>query len=179
MRRSLLCFSVLLATAAVAQTQHIPRALAGHWHYSHDQQHGRNVVRSAIEPMIRQLPEMVQGMARDRLAERARVADRIEIVLEGERARVTYIGEHRMVVDSGLGETTTVRNAEGQDVRVTQRLQGAWLEQVFHGEHGEMRLLLSTERDRNTLHVDTTIAGERLATPIRWRLDYLRDAPAH
>lgn len=153
----------------------MPAVLAGAYRYPHDVEHARQIVAAAIEPRIATLPSLVQGMARDRIRERLRVARRIAVALHGERVRVTFEGQRTLAIDSALGATTTVRNEEGRDVSVRQALRDGWLEQTFAGENGELRQLLSTEPDGRTLHLDITLRSERLGEPIRYRLDYARE----
>ncbi len=182
MRRRLpLLFAATLAALALApssraQQARVPAALAGTFVYPHPDEHARRVVLAAMEGRIQSLPPMVQGMARDRRRERTHVARRVIVRLEGERVHVEFEGDRDTTVDTPLGGSTTVQNAAGQEARVTQHLRGGWLEQVYTGPSGEMRLLLSTEPDGLTLHVDTTISGARLGEPVRWRHDYTRSA---
>ena len=167
--------AALLVPRAGAQTAGVPSQLLGAFRYPHDLAHGRAVVEAAIEPRILQLPGMFQGIARDRLRERTRIPRRVSIASSEGRVEVTYEGERTVVVGSSVPGTTTVRNEEGREVRVTQQLSGGWLEQVYEGPNGQMRELLSTEPDGATLHVDVTLSSERLGEPIRYRLDYLRE----
>jgi hypothetical protein len=160
--------AALLVIAASAPTptvraqaaSSVPAVLAGAYRYPHDADHARRIVEAALEPRIATLPSLVQGMARDRIRARLRVARRIAVALDGARVRVTFEGQRTLAIESALGATTTVRNEEGQDVAVRQALRGGWLEQTFEGENGELRQLLSTER---------------LGDPIRYRLDYVRE----
>lgn len=173
---TLVAFTLIGGSAGVgAQQQQVPSTLPGAWRYPHPDAHGIAIVRAAIEPAISQLPSMFQGIARDRLASRTRIANRIEIGTASQRVQVSSHGERDMTVDLALGAApSTIRGPEGNEVRAQHRLSGGWLEQVFSGENGDFRVLYSTEPDGQTMHVDVTIASERLSTPIRHRLDYVR-----
>lgn len=160
---------------ARAQQQQVPSTLPGAWRYPHPDAHGIAIVRAAVEPTIAQLPSMFQGLARERLASRTRIASRIEIGTASQRVQVSSHGERDFTVDLALGASpSTIRGPEGNEVRAQHRLAGGWLEQLFAGDNGDLRVLYSTEPDGRTMHVDVTIASERLPSPIRYRLDYVR-----
>lgn len=158
-----------------AQTTQIPSTLPGAWRYGHPDAHGVAIVRAAIEPALSALPSWAQPIARERLETRTRIATRIEITTESERVQVTTHGERDFTVDLALGAApVTLRGPEGRDVQASQRLSGGWLEQSFAGPNGDMRVLYSTEPSGEPMHVDVTLSSERLASPIRYRLDYVR-----
>ena len=158
-----------------AQTERVPGTLAGTWNATVSQDRARDIALAAFRPRIDALPSFVQGMVRSRIRERMQPATRIEITLDGNRVRVTNHGRRRIVVETPLGGTTRVRGDDGEPRRVTQRLRGGWLEQVFVGsDDGQVTRLLSTEADGRTLHADLTVTNERLGAPVRWRLDYTR-----
>ena len=161
-----------------AQAQRLPSTLPGAWRYPHPDAHGLAIVRAAVEPAIQTLPAMFQGMARDRLAQRTRMATRIEIGEAHDSVQVASHGERDLSIDLPLGAPPRpVRAPEGHEVQASHRLSGGWLEQSFSGANGDLRILYSTEPDGRTLHVDTTVSSERLSQPIRYRLDYARVAP--
>jgi hypothetical protein len=163
---------------ASAQAQQIPSTLPGAWRYPHPDAHGLAIVRAAIEPAIQSLPSMFQGLARERLAQRTRMANRIEIGNANGSVQVASHGERDVSIDLPLGAPPrTIRAPEGHEVQAAHRLAGGWLEQTFSGPNGDLRILYSTEPDGRTMHVDTTISSERLSQPIRYRLDYVRAEP--
>ena len=187
MRSSLASLASLVLLVAVlapqgdrasAQAQQIPATLPGAWRYPHPDAHGLAIVRAAIEPAIQSLPSMFQGLARERLAQRTRMANRIEIGNANGSIQVASHGERDVSIDLPLGAPPrTIRAPEGHEVQAAHRLAGGWLEQTFTGPNGDLRILYSTEPDGRTLHVDTTISSERLSQPIRYRLDYVRVDP--
>ena len=169
------CLALSFAPAATGQSAALPIQLAGTFEYPHGEAHAQAIIRAAVEPRIQQLPGMFQGIARQRMQERMRVARQLTIAL-GRETSVTFVGERTTAVRSSVPGTTTVTNPEGREVEVTQRVSGGWLEQTFSGENGQLRQLLSTEPDGATLHLDITLSSERLGEPIRYRLDYVRRA---
>lgn len=169
------CISLLACGVVRAQAAAVPAILEGTYHYPHAPTHAQAIALAAVEPRISAMPAMVQGLARDRVAERVRPARRILIAPREGGVRVELEDGGTMVVDTALGATTTVRSRQGRPVQVRQALQGGWLEQVFTGENGELRQLYSTEPDGRTLHLDVTLSSPSLGEPVRYRLDYLRE----
>lgn len=161
------------ATAPAAQ---VPAILAGRYRYPRDVEHARAIIAAAIDPALASLPELFQGMARTRIREGIKVARQIEVRLTPGNASVTYTGEHTSTIASRVPGDTIFHSPEGRDVGVTQRLASGWLEQVFAADSGgQMRQMLSCDADGRTLHLDATITSDRLAQPIRYRLDYVRE----
>ena len=179
---SLLPFGFVRAQEARAQevrvpVARVPRTLEGTFVYPHGPEHGRAVVIAALEPTISMLPYFTQVLLRPRLEEQIALPRRITVDLSDDRTSniaVTYEGERAVTIASALNATATFTTDEGREVPVTQGLRGGWLEQVFAGESGALTVLLSTERDGRTLHVDATMRGERLPLPVSVRLDYVR-----
>jgi len=167
--------TALVPSTLEAQTAQIPSTLVGAWRYAHPDAHGVAIVRAAIEPALAALPSWAQPIARERLETRTRIATRIEIGTEDGRVQVTTHGERDFTVDLALGAApATLRGPEGRDVQASQALSGGWLQQTFAGPNGGMHVLYSTEPSGEPMHVDVTLSSERLANPIRYRLDYVR-----
>ena len=179
MQRASLVLACVLTFAALAPALHaqsaaVPPVLAGRWTYPHDLARARGIVLAAVEPALSGFPELLRPLARDRVRAGVRIAQSIDVVLDGSAVRTVYRGEHTVTVASALGARTTIAGAEGP-VEVTQSLRGGWLEQIFHGrDDGGMRQLLSAEPDGRTLHLDVSLESSRLSAPIRFRLDYTR-----
>ncbi len=168
------CLIALVAPFGRAQTCGLPPILAGAYAYPHEMEHGRGLIMAAMEPQLAQLPGFMRDIVRDQMQSRITIPTRITIALPDPIVSVTYEGERTNVVACPIGGTTTVTSRDGDAVPVTQRIQAGWLEQVFTGPNGTLRLLLSTEPDGQTLHVDGTVTSERLGQPVPVRLDYHR-----
>ena len=110
---------------------------------------------------------------RDQIRGRIAIPRRIVVAVDGANVSVTYEGERTITVASPLGGSTTITRADGAEVAVRQQLSGGWLEQVYTGQNGSLRLLLSTEPDGRTLHLDGTAQSERVRGA-GVRLDYQR-----
>jgi len=169
-------FVGLLALSALgtAQTASVPSILEGQWRSTVSQRRAREIVVAAFRPNLERIPSLMRGMVEERIRERTRPTTRIEISLEGDRVRVVDHRSRAVAVETPLGGSTRVTGDDGETRRVTQRLRGGWLEQVFEGENGTVHRLLSVEPDGQTLHADMTVENERLGDPVRWRLDYRR-----
>ena len=169
-------FVALLALSAAvgAQSASVPSALAGTWRRTVSTQRARSIVLAAFQPRLANFPGFLQSIGRDRISESLPMPHRVQVAIEGERVHVTYVGESRVSIATPLGGSTRVRDADGETRRVTQRLRGGWLEQVYTGDDGSVHRLLSTEPDGSTMHLDFTAHNERLGEPVRWRIDYRR-----
>jgi hypothetical protein len=184
MRTRLLALAVVVVLASAAAVSPdasaqragagVPATLPGAWRSPHPDAHGIAVVRAAIEPHLAGLPPLIGPIVRARLEERTRIVRRIDITTSGPNVRVVSTGERTFTVDTALGVPTPMTSPEGRAVTTTQQITGGWLEQVFRGENGDMRVLYSTEPEGRTMHVDVTLSSERLSSPIRYRLDYVR-----
>lgn len=161
------------ATSGAAQSTSVPYTLAGTWTYERDEAHGIRVVDGAFDAALGSIPELLRGLARDRIHDRMRPPRRVEVVLDGAQVRVTIESNRTTVVDTTLGTATTIAGAEG-DVRVTPRLRAGWLELHYHSDESDLRQLLSTEPDGTRMHLDYTVESSRLASPVRYRLEYVR-----
>lgn len=166
---------LLLASWVGAQPARLPTTLEGSWRLTVSPARAHEIALAAFRPRIDALPSFVRGMVRERIHERMDPVRRMEIELDGDRVRVVSHGRREVVIETTtLPGTTHVVGSDGERRRVTQRVRGGWLEQVIDGENGEVRRLLSTEPDGQTLHVDVTVSNERLGAPVRWRLDFRR-----
>lgn len=171
---ALLCLA-MAGTVAAQDQPSIPSTLVGTWQRQVSAEEARRTVLAAFEPRIRTFPEIMWGIARERIAASLPMADRIEIATGPSRVRVTtHASARRVVVETPLGGSARVELEDGDERRATQRLRSGWLEQVFANDDGRIVRLLSTEPDGGTLHVDYTVHNTTLGAPVRWRMDYRR-----
>ncbi|MFK7991611.1 MAG: hypothetical protein AB8I08_36680 [Sandaracinaceae bacterium] len=177
MRRACLTLSVLSLTLAglvSAQAPRLPETLDGEWRSSVAPDRAVDIAMAAFRPRLENIPSFIRGRVESRIAERMHPVERIEITTTGDRVRVVNHTDRVETVETRLGESTRMRGRDGEMRRVTQRVRGGWLEQVFQGDDGSVSRLLSTEPDGQTLHVDVTVRNERLGDPVRWRVDFRR-----
>jgi hypothetical protein len=174
MRFSLPLFCLLLvATAAGAQSGSVPAILAGTWAHHGDTEAGMRTVEAAFAPGIAAFPELFQGFARRRIRESMQPPHRVNVVLEAGRIRVTLESDRTRVISGALG-APAVTSGVDSGTRVTPRLEGGWLELFYEGEGSQLRQLLSTEPDGSRMHLDYTVTSPQLASPVRYRLEYVR-----
>ncbi|UJR83080.1 hypothetical protein [Sandaracinus amylolyticus] len=182
MRSTLALFATLTLTLAAgafpgpgrAQSGTVPSTLAGTW-VQDDAASAMRTVDAAFAPRIASLPELLQGMARDRIRNDMQPPRRVLVSLTGSRVRVTLESNRTRVVDGAIGAAAQVTGVSS-GTRVTPRLQGGWLELLYEGEGSQLHQLYSTEPDGSRLHVDFTVESSYLSTPVRYRLDYVRAA---
>ncbi len=170
--------SILLAMSprgGAAQSASVPAVLASSWRLEGGSARALRTIDAAFAPSISALPELLQGFARDRIHSSMGPPRDVVVALDGARVRVTLTGEARNVVVSGALNTAATTSGVDDGTRVTPRLSGGWLELFYEGEGAELRQLFSTEADGSHMHLDYTVVNERLAGPVRYRLDY---APA-
>jgi|GEM_PF-1935412 len=181
------CVGLALAAAVIAvstavaphhgraQGGAIPSTLPGTWVFDGTSARGMQIVDAAFAPGIATLPELFQGIARDRVRANMRPAVRVAITVTGTRFRISLAGEETKVIEGALGGPATTTGID-ESTSVTSGLNAGWLELRYDGEGGMLQLF-STEPDGNRLHVDYTVTSDRLPFPVRYRLDYLRRGP--
>lgn len=156
-----------------AQSGAVPAALAGAWAHDGDPARAVRTVDAAFAPRIAALPELIQGLARDRIRSDMPPPRRVLVTLEGARVRVTLESSRTTVVDGAMGSPARTTGVS-DGTRVTPRLQGGWLELLYQGEGSELHQLYSTEPDGSRMHLDYTVVSSRLGAPVRYRLEYVR-----
>lgn len=169
---AMLALAIGLPGVIGAQAGSVPAALAGTWSYDGTAAQGMAIVEAAFAPGIRSLPELFQGMARDRVRENMRPPARVVVTLTGANVRVVMESDHTTVITGPLGGRASTSGVS-DSTTVASRLRAGWLEFHYDGE-GDMDQLFSTEPDGSRMHVDYTVTSDRLPEPVRYRLDYVR-----
>lgn len=146
----------------------------GTYKYGGDLDHGRAIVRKAMNEVIDQLPAVYRGLARRRLERSDPLVHTIVIALPEGRISVTYIGEKRATLTTRPGVTEKVRNPNNEEVDLTQRFTKEGLEQVFVGPRGRSRSVYTLLPDGKRLVVASKLYGEQLETPVSYRLVYTK-----
>lgn len=177
---SLVALAALVGAAALAPRQSaaqaaaVPAALAGTWTLEGGVAQGTRVIDAAFAPTIAALPEMLHGMARDRVRGEMSPPRRIVVAVTGPRVRVAIEKERPVVVEGAVGAPATTATGVSSGTRVTPRVEGGWLELRYEGEGSVLRQLFSTEPDGSRMHVDYTITSSMISTPVRYRLEFVR-----
>jgi hypothetical protein len=162
------------AEEATASTAQDVSRFAGTFKYGKSLDHGRRIVRQAIDKAIDDLPLIYRGLARRRLADSDPLVHKIIIALPGDQISVTYIGEKRATFSTKRGAKQKVKNLQGNEVDLTQRFVNGRLEQIWVGPNGRSRALYSLSDDNKRLVVATTTAGKKLNSTISYKLGYVR-----
>ncbi len=147
---------------------------AGTYRYAESLDHGRAIVRAAMEKAIEKLNPLVRPIARSKLASSDPLIREIGIALPEGRISVTLVGQKTATFSTKAGAREKVRNPQGKQVDLTQRFVAGGLEQVFVGEKGRTRSLYALQPDGDRLRVLTRIEGQGVDGPIAYRLDYVR-----
>ncbi len=158
--------ALLLAVApATAQG-----GLAGTWQYAGggDENARRE---AAIETATEELGRMIRGRARERLGQRTTPAPRLQIALDGDA--VTLTGANGTLALTIGGPTVSVSGANGGgQARATRR--GGHLVVTLRGDNGVQTTTYRPSDDGTRLVLQVQMTGERLSTPLRYRLTYRR-----
>jgi len=132
------------------------------------------IVDAAFRPTISALPQILHGLARERIRANMTPANRVTLSIDGERVRVVLEAARTTVVSGALGAPARTSGVEA-GTRVTPRLSSGWLELLYEGEGSELRQLFSAEPDGSRMHLDYTVSGPQLSRgPVRYRLEYVR-----
>lgn len=163
-----------LAAPLAAQPSAVPRVLVGTWALEGGAASAMRIVDAAFRPTISALPQILHGLARERIRANMTPANRVTLSIDGERVRVVLEAARTTVVSGALGAPARTSGVEA-GTRVTPRLSSGWLELLYEGEGSELRQLFSAEPDGSRMHLDYTVSGPQLSRgPVRYRLEYVR-----
>ena len=164
----------IAATAApFAGAQAVPSTLAGTWTHAGPVDRGMRTVEAAFAASIATLPELFQGIARERIRTSLAPPPRITVTLTGDRIRVSLEHEDPTTIVGNLGAHAATTGVD-DGTTVTPRLEAGWLDLVYEGEDSSMHQLFSTEPDGSLLHVVLTVVYGRLGGTVRYRLELVR-----
>lgn len=168
-RTRLLAPLPLLALVAVAPAT-AQGGLAGTWQYAGGgEENARR--EAAIETATEELSRMIRGRARARLGERTTPAPRIAITVNGPS--VTFNGPRGSLALTVGGPAVRVSgDAGGGQARATR--QGGHLVVTVRGDNGVRTTTYRVSEDGRRLVLNVQMTGERLSTPVRYRLTYRR-----
>lgn len=156
-----------------AQPASVPSTLAGAWVHQGQRERALRTIDAAFAPTIARLPRIMHGFARDQIRNYIEPPRRVRVTLDGRRVRIELEASRTTVIDGRLGARARTTNVES-GTQVTPRLEGGWLELLYAGRSSEMRQLFSTEPDGSQMHLDYTVTAPQIATPVRFRLEYVR-----
>ncbi len=132
----------------------------------------RKAAHAAIDAALADLDLISRSLARRKLAERDPVVPTITIEFAGGKA--TIIRRDTSIRTTLDGPAVTVTR-DGRSAKVKHHLASASkLVETVHGERGSTTNTFVLSDDGARLTASTTIEGDRLKTPIRYRLSYRR-----
>ena len=153
------------ATAAEAQER-----LAGTWQLASSSEETAER-RAAIEAALEDMPAFVRSRARERLNSRMSPQSQFRIAVSGDRVELSRAGRTLTLTVGGPAVEVEGENGSGQ-VQATRR--NGYLVVTMRGERGVRTTLYQLSRDGQRLVLDVHMNGERLSTPIRFRVTYRR-----
>lgn len=162
------------ALAEEAAPEDTSARYTGTYKYGKSLDHGRAIVRAAMDKAIDQLNPFIRPLARSKLRSSNPLVREIRIARPDGRIAVTLIGQKRATFDTRPGVPEKVRNPEGKQVELTQQFVKGRLDQIFVGPKGRSVTRYTLLSDDRRLRVDTKMSGKGLKSPISWRLVYVK-----
>jgi hypothetical protein len=153
-------------------------AYVGHWRYA-DGEEGRQRVQRAVDAAVDGLPFFAKPIAEDRVEARVGPFGALRFALEGDRLRFSADGWGPLASRLG-GPAVEVEGPAGSTLRMSQRLSGGRLVQIFRHEDGVRRNTFALSGDGDTLWLDVFIRSRMLPNDATYRLRYRRagDGPS-
>lgn len=133
---------------------------------------GGEGIRRSIAAVCDRLDFITREFARPILEDRNRPYSRVRLDVGADGAR--FVLGNWGPVRTRFGETVTVTNERGEQVRVHQIRVGDRLVQTLSTSDGSRRNVISISPDGRRLTIDTLITSPRLPIPLRYRLRYER-----
>lgn len=123
----------------------------------------------AIEEATGHLPGFQKKKARSRLLERTSPVPSLAIAVEGSEVTITS-GDNRLQLELGASPVE-ISGGDGQ-AELSAKMDGPKLIVEADGEKGQRKTVYSVNGDR--LSVEVTMAGARLAEPVKYVSTYTR-----
>ncbi len=166
---SALLLAIAAATFASAQAQ-AQDGLSGTWRHAGS---GSEAAQreAAIEASTEDLNFMIRSRARGALAERTTPAHEFRIAVVGDLVQLTRDSRTLSVTVGGPAQSVSGDQGEGR-IRATRREGDLVL--TMQGESGTLTTVYRLSEDGQRLTLSVQMSGERLSTPIRYRVTYRR-----
>jgi hypothetical protein len=175
----LLCGALvtLFANTTAAEPTQSPAeglGLEGHFVYAKTLDHGRAIVRAAMEKMIEELNPIYRSLARRKLNQADPLIHSITIARPNDKISVRFVGEKTSIFVTAPGVREKVRLPNGNEVDLTQRVKGDVLTQVFLGPKARTTNKLSLVAGGQGLQLHSRIKGNDADGTVQYRLSYKR-----
>ena len=173
MTQRLLFVSTLALIAAGALRPSAARAqesLAGSWQLAGSSAEAAQR-QAAIEASTEELSSFIRSRVRKRLSARTTPPPRIRIAVTGDRVKLTGSGQTLSLTIGGPSVTIEHEGSRGQ-AQATRR--NGHLVIAIRGNNGVRTTTYRLSKDLQGLVLDVHLTGDRLSTPVRYRVTYKR-----
>lgn len=168
--RAAVLIAVPLVFAAAAFAQEAPAGLEGTWLLHTPRSRAHAVIDEGIQEAVDSMGPLRRAIGRRRLRAKNRLLGTVVVAREGERIAVT-LEDWTGTTRAGRFETVTLD--DGEEVQLKQTLTDTRLVQVFRGEDGQRRNVLTLRPDGRAV-LAVTVTSDQLPDPLRYRVIYRR-----
>jgi hypothetical protein len=150
---------------------------AGTYTYAQEHDHGRAIVKRAMNEALTQIPRIFRPLVRRHLEKRDYFVTSFSIRRAGDRVAFRAQSYKVLRVSTYPGVTRELVSKKGRVTKVTHLLRDGHFEQILENRRGKQHSVLTLINDDNTMHVQTTFTSRYLDSPIRFELVYDRVQP--
>jgi hypothetical protein len=123
---------------------------------------------AAIEAVVEDMNMLAQPIARSKLQEGNKIAERLDITLDGDAVSVAFDG--RPFVASLDGSKKRVVGITGDELDYHVEVGASKLRQVFKGDKGGRSNAM--RRSGKKIAIDVKVTSSKLPKPLQYRLTY-------
>ena len=123
---------------------------------------------AAIESVVEDMNMLAQPIARSKLQEGNKIAERLDITLDGDEISVAFDG--RPFVAGLDGSKKRVVGITGDELDYHVEVGSSKLRQVFKGDKGGRSNAM--RRSGNKIAIDVKVTSSKLPKPLQYRLTY-------
>lgn len=168
------------ATAEPADTKLAPdmrealERYAGTYQYAYEHDHGRAIVKRAMNEALTQIPRIFRSLVRRHLEKRDYFVTSFSIRRAGDRVAFRAQSYKVFAIATYPGITRELTSRKGRITKVTHQFRDGHFEQILENRRGKQHNLLTLLDDGNTVHAHTTFTSRYLDSPIEFDLVYNR-----
>lgn len=147
---------------------------AGTYQYAQEHDHGRAIVKRALDDALTQIPRIFRPLVRRHLEKRDYFVTSFSIRRAGDRVAFRAQSYKVFAIATYPGVTRELTSKKGRITKVTHELRGGNFEQILENRRGKQHNFLSFLDDGNTVLAHTTFTSRYLDRPIAFDLVYNR-----
>ena len=170
MMRSLLVLTLVPLAPTLAQAQPAPDP-SGDWDLAATAQEDARR-EAAVETALEDFPRLFRGRAREGLTRMTTPRAELHIQVRGERVELRGDGGPAVTLRIGGGEREVEHEGRVGHIRATE--QDGKLVLRMRGENGTRTTTYLVSEDGRRLVLQIVLTGERLSSPLRYRVTYER-----